>query len=256
MKFDFIMCVHQDNPFLDRAISSMVQQDYDKQYGIIIVANNCTDAFYTKLKDISACENNIRLERTSIGQLAFNLNFAASLSEADYLVRMDADDFSLPERLRITEDKIKELDYPDMLSGGVDYVDEYESVKKRMAFDMDSQKLRKILAYRNIVSHPASAIKRTSLLSARGYIGGLNSEDYDLWVRMLRKNMRLVLYPELVLKYRISSYQVKGSSIAYADGIGLIFREFILTGNPHYLVGTFIALAKYLFLKMLGKFSS
>lgn len=53
MKFDFVMCVHQDNPFLDRAISSMVQQDYDEHYGIIIIANNCTDELYEKLMRIS-----------------------------------------------------------------------------------------------------------------------------------------------------------------------------------------------------------
>lgn len=256
MKFDFVMCVHQDNPFLDRAISSMVQQDYDEHYGIIIIANNCTDELYEKLMRISYNEEKIRLERTLIGQLAFNLNYAANLSDADYLIRMDADDISLPERLHVTAKKIKELDYPDMLSGGVDYVDEHNIFIKKMAFNMDSQQLRKTLAYRNVVSHPASAIKRTSLLSARGYIGGLNSEDFDLWTRMLRKNMRLFLYPELVLKYRISSYQVKGSSIAYADCIGVIFREFILTGNPHYLFGTLIAIAKFIYLKLLGRFSS
>ncbi len=255
MKFDFIMCVNKDNPFLDRAISSIVEQEYDCDYGIIIVANNCTDEFYLKLQQIAKNTSKIILARTSIGQVAFNLNYAANLSQADYLVRMDADDISLPNRLKITAEKIEKLNYPDVLSGGVNYIDEQDVVIKRMSFDMDKKKLIKELAFRNIVSHPASALKRTALINARGYAGGVNSEDYDLWLRMLRSGSNVVLFPELVLLYRISSYQVKGSSIAYADGIGVKIREFFLTGNVLFLFGFFSSIARYIYLKITKKFS-
>ncbi|GKR14530.1 hypothetical protein KAM466_18480 [Aeromonas caviae] len=255
MKFDFIMCVNKDNPFFSRAISSIVEQEYDDDYGIIVVANNCTDEFYLKLQLIAKNTPKIILERTAIGQVAFNLNYAANLSQADYLVRMDADDFSLPNRLKITAEKIKQLNYPDVLSGGVNYIDEQDTIIKKMSFDMDRKKLTRELAYRNIVSHPASALKRTSLISVRGYAGGVNSEDYDLWLRMLRSGLNIVLFPEVILFYRISPYQVKGSSIAYADGIGIKIREFFLTGNTRFLFGFFYEIAKYFYLKVTKKIS-
>ncbi|GKR12461.1 hypothetical protein KAM465_40380 [Aeromonas caviae] len=168
---------------------------------------------------------------------------------------MDADDISLPNRLKITAEKIKQLNYPDVLSGGVNYIDEQDTIIKKMSFDMDRKKLTRELAYRNIVSHPASALKRTSLISVRGYAGGVNSEDYDLWLRMLRSGLNIVLFPEVILFYRISPYQVKGSSIAYADGIGIKIREFFLTGNTRFLFGFFYEIAKYFYLKVTKKIS-
>lgn len=256
LTFDFILCVNKDNPFFEDAFFSIFSQDYQDGYGVIIVANNCTDDFFDKLKKMLPRKEKISvtLARTSMGQLAFNLNYAANLSTADYLVRMDADDISLPNRLSIMKKKIIEFNYPDVISGGVNYIDEKGCFIKSKSFDLSDIKLRNILAYKNIISHPASAIKRTTLIDIRGYAGGLNSEDYDLWLRLLRQGYSIKLFSDLVLLYRINSYQVKGSSIAYADDIGLKMREFFLSGNIRFFIGSVISMVKYVYLFWLIKF--
>ena len=69
MKFSFLMCVNQVQPFLDKAILSMVNQDYLEKYEVLIVANNCSDSLYEILIGYCLRFENIRLYRTSIGQV-------------------------------------------------------------------------------------------------------------------------------------------------------------------------------------------
>src|SRR5690606_12809977 len=87
MLFSFLMCVNQDQPFLSQAVESMITQDYKDEYEIIIVANNCLDALFEKLQGYAEKSKNIRLFRTSIGQLAFNLNYGFDQAKGDYVVR-------------------------------------------------------------------------------------------------------------------------------------------------------------------------
>lgn len=251
--FDFLMCVNADNPYIDLAINSMLEQNYENEYGIIIVANNCTDALYDKLLSYKNKHQLITLHRTSIGQVAFNLNYGANLSNADYLVRMDADDICELNRLQLTERFILENDYPDVVSGSINLINEDGFLLKSILNEYNERSLKKIIPFKNVICHPATALKRSSLIQARGYLGGLNGEDYDLWVRMLRLNFKFILFPEVVLSYRLSSFQVRGSSIAYADGVGTKLREFLLGNGCLFLAGFFIALLKFVIFKIFRK---
>ncbi|PSU88004.1 glycosyl transferase family 2, partial [Photobacterium kishitanii] len=46
MLFSVVMCVHEMNPFLDDAITSILEQKYAHDFEVIIIANNCTDDLY------------------------------------------------------------------------------------------------------------------------------------------------------------------------------------------------------------------
>ncbi|MEQ5729668.1 glycosyltransferase family 2 protein [Providencia alcalifaciens] len=251
--FDFLMCVNVDNPFLDASIESMLNQDYDKNYNIIIVANNCNDELYQKLRDYERKYENIILYRTLIGQLAFNLNYGANLSSADYLIRMDSDDVCLKNRLKLTEKYIYEFDYPDVIVGGYKYINDKNECIGDYSRIYDSISLKKILPFKNIIRHPACAIKLKSFFSIKGYAGSLHGEDYDLWTRMLRNNYTFKSFKEPIIYYRLSNFQVRGSAIAYADGIGVRLREFILGNNWLYLLGFFYSLFKFLVLRLVNR---
>lgn len=253
MKFSFLMCVNQDQPFLSQAVESMIAQDHKDEYEIIIVANNCLDALYDKLQSYAEKSKNIRLFRTSIGQLAFNLNYGFDQAKGDYVVRMDADDVCFPDRLTRTAEMLEVHGYPDVLSGLAQRIDESGTMiggpeslsRKKNASDL--------LWLKNPIVHPATAIKRESLLKVRGYLGGINCEDYDLWLRMDRARMAIVSANFVAIQYRINPYQVKGSRIAYADGVGLKLREALFRGNLRFFAGTLIGLGKFIFFSLAGR---
>lgn len=253
MQFSFLMCVNQDQPFLDQAVESMIAQDYKDEYEIVIVANNCLDALFEKLQGYAEKSKNIRLFRTSIGQLAFNLNYGFDQAKGDYVVRMDADDVCFPDRLTRTVEMLEVHGYPDVLAGLAEQIDENGVVIGRPGKARTEKQISRLLPFKNPIVHPASAIKRNSLLKARGYLGGVNCEDLDLWIRMDRAGMRLVVADFPAIQYRINPYQVKGSRIAYADGVGLTLREALFRGSPRFFIGAFTSFVKFYVFSLIGR---
>lgn len=253
MLLSFLMCVHEDQPYLNMAIESMLEQDYQDEYEIVIVANNCSDQLFEKLLSFSERSSKIRLFRTSIGQLAFNLNYGVDKAKGDYIVRMDADDICFPDRLSKTKKMLEDHDFPDVLSGLAEKIDENGVVIGQPGKARSEKQISRVLPFKNPIVHPASAIKRESLLKARGYLGGINCEDRDLWLRMDRAGMRLVVADFPAIQYRINPYQVKGSRIAYADGVGLTLREALFRGSPRFFIGAFTSFVKFYVFSLIGR---
>src|SRR5690554_984418 len=253
MQFSFLMCVNQDQPFLDQAVNSMIAQDYKGEYEIIIVANNCLDALYEKLQGHAEKSKNIRLFRTSIGQLAFNLNYGFDQAKGDYVVRMDADDVCFPDRLTRTAEMLEVHGYPDVLAGLAEQIDENGVVIGRPGKARTEKQISRLLPFKNPIVHPATAINRISLLKVRGYLGGINGQDYDLWVRMERSGMIIVLANFVAIQYRINPYQVKGSRITYADAIGLKLREALFRGSSLFFLGALVGVGKFFLFTLVRK---
>ncbi|HGS4779582.1 glycosyltransferase [Vibrio cholerae] len=236
--FSVVMCVHEDNPFLDEAIKSILNQTYS-DFEFIIVANNCTDELYNKIRNY--IDPRIRLFRTNIGQLSFNLNYAINIARGEFIIRMDSDDISLRNRLELSSGFI-ESDY-DVIAFSCDYIDEYNNVIGGRHFVDDNASIRKIFL-KNPIVHPATMIRKSVLLANRGYLGGFQSEDYDLWIRLDRNKCRFYFSSKKVLEYRIREGQSKGSLLPYCEVSGYFIREFLLTLKFTYLLGFIFSVFK------------
>lgn len=253
-KFSFLMCVNRWTPFLDKALESMLCQAYDAPYGIVVVANNCEDALWDHLNVFNIQHGNrMSIYRTGVGQLSYNLNYGIDKAECEYIVRMDADDVATSQRLRITADLLKEYGEPDVLCGGAEIIDESGSTTGCLAGSYNAAKVRRWMPFRNVLIHPACAIRREALYAIGGYLGGRHGQDYELWVRMLRHGLSLVRHDQIVLSYRISDYQSRGSRIAYAEGVAVRVREMLLRRSPLYAMGASLALLKFVVFSLSGR---
>tara|TARA_R110000822_G_scaffold297182_1_gene419740 strand:+ start:1436 stop:2203 length:768 start_codon:yes stop_codon:yes gene_type:complete len=253
MFLSFLMCVHKDQPFIDKAVRSMIEQSFDGDYEIIIVANDCSESFYRKLQCYRDLSDRIKLHRTSIGQLAFNLNYGINEARGEYIVRMDADDVCLPDRLTNTLQAIEKNGYPDLLAALAQSINESDEVIGKPGRPRSSYEVHKLLRFKNPIVHPATAIKRDSLLKVRGYLGGINCEDMDLWLRMDRLGMKMLIGDFVAIQYRINQFQVKGSRIAYADGVGLLLREGLYRSSMGHLLGAVLAFMKFMLFVIIKK---
>ncbi|EHH0795665.1 glycosyltransferase [Vibrio vulnificus] len=234
--FSFLMCVHEDNPFIDNAIQSVLEQDYN-DFEFIIVANNCSNSLYERLSCLD--DSRIRLFRTSIGQLSFNLNYGVDKAKGKYIVRMDSDDICLSTRLSVCE-KYAHGDY-DVIAFSAEIIDQNDCLIGERIIGSENEKK---LLYKNPIIHPAVMIKRESLIKARGYLGGFQSEDYDLWLRMYHSSFKFHFSNEIVLKYRIHNTQSKGALLPYCEVSGYFIRNFLLYLKFEYFWGFVIASIK------------
>lgn len=253
MNFSVLMCVNVHIPFLEDAINSVLNMEYES-FEFVIVANNCTDDLFEFLSQFTS-DSRVRLFRTQLGQLAFNLNFGAMHCTGHYIVRMDADDLCYRSRLTVTKELLEENGLPDVLACSCDLIDDNGCIIGANILNPDrSIKFPSRAWFRNPVIHPASAIKRSTLLASRGYAGGLNAEDYDLWTRLDRGGSSFHFSGLKVLQYRINSLQSKGSRIGYADAAGIQLREFLMRGDIRFLLGSIITTLKVFYIFYLKKF--
>tara|TARA_R110002033_G_scaffold170585_1_gene213444 strand:- start:12933 stop:13688 length:756 start_codon:yes stop_codon:yes gene_type:complete len=228
--FSVVMCVNRDDGYLTDAINSILGQDCDN-FEFIVVANNCSDELWDNLLSLK-CDRLIPY-RTQIGQLTFNLNYAVNLSRGDYIVRMDADDVALPNRLSVLDDFINKNKDVDIVGTAAMFIDEYGRDLYRYCPPLKN--IKKLLFFKNTFIHPTVAIKKETLIKQRGYSGGFQSEDYDFWLRALRNDNIIFRNIDVVtLKYRININQSRGSRLAYAESASYLLREFIL--SPSFLL--------------------
>ncbi|MDE2598246.1 MAG: glycosyltransferase [Rhodocyclaceae bacterium] len=240
-----VLCVNRANPWLRTAIDSVLAQD-DPAFEFLIAANACPDTLWNELIGLVGGKGNVRLFRTKIGQLAYNLNFLADQARGDYLVRMDADDVCEPDRIRRLRQALAS-DPVDVLGSAVTLIDESGVTIGQMNLPLAHADIVRSLNTRTVFCHPAVAIRRQFLLDMRGYLGGFVSEDTDLWLRARRLGGRFRNLPEPLLRYRIHGGQSIASRAGYAEVAAHWLREFLLAPGFYTFKGLCAALAKCLF---------
>lgn len=245
--FSVIFCVNRNIPFLKEAIDSILSQSY-RDFEFLIGANpfaggTVDEALMNVL--LSACANDQRVQIQTIGipQLPFCLNYLAQCASGEYLVRMDADDVSLPYRFARMADFIKKS-RPDVIGSWATLIDESGKSLGNFEVPIDPRGIRRRMIFGTALIHPSVAIRREFFLGVRGYSGGLCTEDYDFWLRALRAGAKLENIPQCLLKYRVHSSQVSGSKLARAERLGHWVRELCLSPGFFTFGGLCVALAK------------
>ena len=159
---------------------------------------------------------------------------------------MDADDVSTPNRLKILEAAIQENNYPDVIGTSVYFISETGRIIKKYVPPLGEVKSALI---KNPFVHPTVAIKKVSLFKIGGYLGGFQSEDNDLWIRMLRAHeFKLVNIDSVTLFYRINDHQTRGRVLPYAEVASYALREFLLKKRIKYFAALLINIGKALIL--------
>lgn len=246
-----ILCVNRSNPWLRKAINSVLEQD-DTQFEFLIAANNCTNALWDELTLLTQCDPRIQLFRTSIGQLAFNLNFLADKASGEYLIRMDADDVCFPNRISVLRRELAKSSV-DVLGSAVILIDKDDKPIGRMDFPENNDAIAKSLLSRTTFCHPAVAIRKQFLLDMQGYLGGYHSEDTDFWLRSRKAGACMRNLPEALLYYRVHPQQSISSYSGYSEVAAHWLRELLLEQNWYNMRGFFIALTKRILIRFLPR---
>ncbi len=239
------MCVNRGHPWLMEAIDSVISQD-DTDFQFLISANACSDQLWRELEESVRGDARVQLFRSQVGQLAFNLNLLVDNASGEYVVRMDSDDISERNRIRILRQAIART-RPDIIGSCVSIIDENGVLTGEMRLPLRHDQIVKALPTRTVFCHPSVAIRRQFLLEMRGYLGGLSSEDTDLWLRAYRAGGKVENLPDYLLRYRLHATQTIGSKLAYAEVAGHWLREFLIAPSMHSGKGLLVSLCKAIF---------
>jgi len=205
-----VMSVYNGARYLQQSVNSILHQSF-RDFEFIIINDKSTD----NTSDILHAYDDQRIRiidnEENIG-LTASLNKGLQECRGAYIARMDADDYSLPQRL---QSQVAFLDaHPKVgLCSGWRIEDNGKKQRPFMPPCDDEQIRVELLLEGNVLGHPAVMLRKNVLeehsLSYDEHFS--SSQDYDLWVRMSAFT-RLAILPEFLIIYRIHNDTVTTKS--------------------------------------------
>lgn len=204
-KISVMMSVFNERrEWLEQAVESILGQTEGNFEFIIVVDNpelNVECRAY--LEDAAKRDGRIRLiyNERNLG-LARCMNLALSRAEGKYIARMDADDISMPKRFE-RELECLEANEAGMVASLLQPMDEDGNPLNQV--DVHIPDVERCLPYSNYIVHPSVLIRAEVLRGAGGYRYFRTAQDYDLWLRLLQANCKIVVLEEKLVRYRMRS---------------------------------------------------
>jgi len=204
---------------LPEAISSVLAQSH-LDFELLILNDGSTDSSLEIAEDFRARDSRIQLITHGNLGMGAALNQGLEFARSDWIVRLDADDVMLPNRL---ERQIAFVErHPRIAVAGslVYYIGEDGRVlgaaTSSLATPRDFE--RHLRAGKPIALHHPSVILRKDVVLA---VGGYRPEfwpadDYDLWARIAEQDHLILVQQEYLVKYRIhgASTSIAGAAQA------------------------------------------
>jgi glycosyltransferase involved in cell wall biosynthesis len=203
-KVSVIIPCYNVEAYVEVALLSIIHQTY-KNLEIICIDDCSTDNTFDILSRIAKSDSRIVLLRNEQNlKLIKTLNKAIGLATGDYIARMDADDFSLPERI---EKQLSFLEKNNLKVCGT-LVAFYRNGKLKKSLQLATLHNAMFLMsfFDSPLIHPSTLIVAESLKKFR-YTDNEQSfliEDYELWCRMFSENIPLGNLKEYLFVYRIN----------------------------------------------------
>jgi glycosyltransferase involved in cell wall biosynthesis len=194
-----IIPVHNAMPYLRPAIESICAQTL-RDIEVIVLDDASTDGsaqYLASVRDPRVLV--LHCERQGYASL---LNHGLTLAQAELAARMDADDFSLPNRL---ERQVAVMQSePDVVLCGCQ-AQQIDGAGRHVRL-MDVPTTDGLIRYELLTgapfTHPGVLYRVAEVLAIGGYATELSpAEDYDLWWRLAERG-RCVNLPDILLHYR------------------------------------------------------
>ena len=206
IRVSIIMSVFNGEKYLNKAIDSILNQIYS-DFEFIIINDRSTDKTHDILK--SYTDPRIRVVNQNNMGLIQSLNRGIYLAIGEYIARQDADDISLPERIK-EQVKIMDNDPKIVLLGSFCYlIDDNDDIKKIEKYPQTDTQIRWKMIFVNAFCHTSMMIRSKTIKNMNLFYSenDLHAEDYGLWSEVMKYGSCYNIDKPLV-KYRAHPNQI------------------------------------------------
>jgi len=198
---------------LERAMQSLLAQTHVfLDVMVITVQGDATTM--EAAKKIAGGDARVRVMERPRPGLAPALNFALREARGELVARMDADDWCHPERIA-KQVAVMEGD-PTIAAVGTAFavVDEqWEQELERLYPPERPEEVRWRLLLGNVLAHGSMMLRRKVVIDAGGYDDSIaRGQDFELWLRMTGKGLRIANIPEVLYWHRMPSSRLGQSA--------------------------------------------
>nr|AKE79949.1 glycosyltransferase [Streptococcus suis]AKE79973.1 glycosyltransferase [Streptococcus suis]AKE80232.1 glycosyltransferase [Streptococcus suis]AOP03418.1 glycosyltransferase [Streptococcus suis] len=157
---------------------------------IVNVQNSC-DIYFNEIQ----LPNNVGLGEA--------LNAGLKECRNDLIARMDADDYSMPERCEKQLRAFEQNPRLTIVSCPVEeFVDELSNVIGYRSLPLTNSDIYSFAKRRDPFNHPSTMYRKSKVLEVGGYGNYRKNQDTDLWIRLLSNNVECLNLSEPLLKFR------------------------------------------------------
>lgn len=196
-------CYHESQHEISRAVESILEQTFHDFEYIIILDDPSRMEIKTLLDKYARQDNRIHVvvQPKQLG-LAVGRNTGIDHARGRYVVMMDADDVSVPNRLEL-QVAWMEAHTCDLLFSYMDYIDEADEVIGQFTPHFDASQTLPMLLRGQVFGHPTACIRRNVFLSERYDPAFIKGQDIDLWIRCIRAGFEFCVMPHKLLRCRL-----------------------------------------------------
>ncbi len=204
-----LMPCYNSAAFLHKAIDSILNQTY-RNFEFIIIDDGSNDQTPFIIENYAQQDSRIKYYRNEVNRkLIYTLNRGVQLAGGEYILRMDADDISHPERLEKQLNFMLENPETDICSAGYCYIN-LSDEEVQLSFPKTT--LSKALHFQSFFSTPLShavILAKTEVLKNNLYDPDfIHSEDFELFSRLLSAGYNLRNLKEILYYVRINPQSV------------------------------------------------
>lgn len=203
-----LMAVFNGEKYLSASIESILGQTFG-DFEFLILDDGSTDSTVAILNRYAEHDGRIRIiSRPNEGLIA-SLNELLGCAQGEFVARMDADDVALPERFSKQVQFLRNHRDVVCVGGAIEFIDSKGRFLRSLHYPSHDEDLQeRNLCGECAICHPASMMRRESLIRIKGYDHDFRlAEDLDLWLR-LGEIGRLANLDDVVLRYRLHSASV------------------------------------------------
>lgn len=218
-----LMSAYNVAPYIGIAIESILNQTY-RDYEFVIIDDFSQDGTWDIIQEYALKDNRIMPIRNERNQgISTCCNIGIGYARGEYIVRMDADDWSYPSRIE------KQVGHMEMnpnvvISGGtMDVCDENLNVKNQRKYRLTDDEIRKNIFYFNPFCHPATIYRSDALRRTKGYCKLRTAIDYELYFQLGLVGSFSNLSDTLI-KYRVNKGSISISKAREQELTSLYIR--------------------------------
>lgn len=225
-----LMPVYNAEKYLAEAIESILHQTY-QDFEFLIINDGSTDGSEEIILNYAEVDSRINYVKNEHNiKLIATLNKGVKLAKGKYIVRMDADDISVPERI---EKQVSFMEsHPSVGVCGSYFTVFGEEVKEPYVVTrpLGNETIKASLLFTNSLGHPNVIIRKSVMVEndiwydPRFY----RIEDWGLWTILMNK-CDFENIPESLLRYRRTSTQE--TAIGSVDPKNIEYRLELIREN-------------------------
>ncbi len=224
-----LMPVYNTAPYLREAIDSMLSQTFTDFE--LIVLNDCSPDNAEEILDTYNDPRIVRYRGERNVGLANVLNVGIEMACGKYIARMDSDDISLPNRLKVQVDFLEKHPDIDLVSVAMQLFGAKEEVWVR---EQNPEKVKINALFYSPVLHASSMWRKESFErhGLRFRQDMVPAEDYDLWTRALVRGLKLVNLPDVLYRYRLHPNQATQQKEKTFEKVRIVRRNYLKATLP------------------------